>query len=116
MNMAQMITWDTCMYSLANQHFTASYVCIWLAVIAAVFLLSYYLFQVLYEKTALKERVTKERAEQLCHLFIQGATIFLVLFLLYFFIIFKADAVQVQVENITMRMGMGEIPIVERFV
>ena len=106
--MSQIITWQTCFYSVINQHFNASYVSVYLVIAAAACLFSYYAFQVLYERTALKEKISEERAETICQTLIQVCALLLVAFLVYFFFFFKPDAVQASVNNLTLAMGRGE--------
>lgn len=96
--MGQLITWNTCYYSVASQHFNAGQASVWLVIAAFACLVIFFAFQLLYEHSAaLKAKVSEDHAERFLGLLVQFAGLLLAGFLIYFFFFFKPDALQVQV-------------------
>lgn len=106
--MTQLITWDQCFLNVANQHFNASFVTIWLVVLAACILVLYQLFSWAYAKyPQLKTTISEDLAESIWSVLLQFAAMLLVAFVLYFFFVFRPDAVQVQADALSMAVQQG---------
>ena len=106
--MSNLITWDTCYLSVANQHFNASYTSIWLVVVAALILVLYQLFSWAYARfPQLKTTISEEMAQNIWSILLQFAAMILVAFVLYFFFSFKPDAVQTSADALKMAVGQG---------
>ena len=115
--MAALISWQTCYYTLSNYHFSAVSEEVWIVLTAFCCLFAYYVFQVLYDKyPAIREKVGEQLAEKICRLLIQACALLLAGFLIYHFLVFKPDSVQMQVDNMTTMMSQGRLPIFEMMV
>ena len=103
--MAQLITWDTCLYSVANMHFNSTYACVYLAIAALSCFLLFYAFQILIDKkVGFTVKLGDDRCEKILRTLIMCGTYLLAAFLIYFYFVFKPDAVQVQVDDLIKTM------------
>ena len=102
--MAQMITWDTCLYTLSTHHFDTTYVSIWLVIAAMICFFLYYLISTLYDTGKIKW-LTEHKAQQLCKNLILIGCLLLVAFIIYYMFFFRPDAVQAQVNDIQAAMA-----------
>lgn len=103
------------MYTLSNMHYNAEYVSIDLLVFSLLCFFAYYAVRALYDSKRLKG-LTEELALRLCNSFILVGVLLLLAFILYYSFIWRPDAVQAEMNNMTRLMGEGNLPVIQRLV
>lgn len=112
--MADLISWNTCLWAVSNTHFNAAYANIAFLVVAMLFFIAFYTWEFLYSRSeSLQARYSVERAEKIGRTLLFGGVLSVAAFLIWFVFFFKPDAVQMQVDAIQKMMAAKDFNFID---